>query len=194
MLSFLLRLSWDREVLDQRMENPQWVQLLKNLFLTTWPTFERKRQLGLGEEAISLSTVFLITSQTFIKLFRNSFRVTSKKPYFKVMFRDFKINSRVLRNLLSSRSRAGTSPALIVEVKWQFGDLPCWQREQREEWPIFGTKDMETNCSHNSSRIWPQSCLYWILLFITFATSGLVSLWMRPWVLDTTTWWRWDRI
>lgn len=80
-------------------------------FSPTWPAVERKGQLRLGGKAVPPSTVFLITSQTLIKLFRNNFRVTSKKPYFKGRFRDFKINSSVLRNLISS-SRKGTSPAL----------------------------------------------------------------------------------
>lgn len=75
------------------------------------------------EGTIPPSRVFLITSQTLIKLFSNSFRVTSKKPYFKVMFRDFKISSRVVRNLLSSRSRVGTTPSLIVEGKGHSRDL-----------------------------------------------------------------------
>ena len=77
-----------------------------------WPAVERKGQLRLGGKAIPPSTVFLITSQTLIKLFRNNFRVTSKKPYFKEKFRDFKINSGILRNLSSSSSRKGASPAL----------------------------------------------------------------------------------
>lgn len=89
-------------------------------FRTNVASVERKGQLGLGGEAIPPSTVFLITSQTLIRLSRNSFRVTSKKPYFKVMFRDFKINSRVLRNLLS-----GTAEwAPLLPLSWKGNGSP----------------------------------------------------------------------
>ena len=123
MSSSPLRLSWVKWILDQSQGHPQWVWLVKNLSSPTWPAVERKGQLRLGGKAVPPSTVFLITSQTLIKLFRNNFRVTSKKPYFKGRFRDFKINSSVLRNLLISSSRKGASPALTWEGKWQSSGL-----------------------------------------------------------------------
>lgn len=46
------------------------------------------------------------------------------------MFRDFKINYRGLRNLLSCSSRGGTSPTLVVEGK---GDARAPSQKQRRQ-------------------------------------------------------------
>lgn len=83
--------------------------------------FGGKDDWGRAEGIIPPSSLF-DRLPILIELFSNSFRVTSKKPYFKVMFRDVKINSRVVRNPLSSRG-VGTSPTLIVEGKWHSRDL-----------------------------------------------------------------------
>lgn len=100
------------------------------------------------------------THQTF----RNSFRVTSKKPYFKVMFRDFKINPRVSE--ISSAAASEWTPPL--PLLWKGSGIPGISLISRE------------NCSpslhwkqaiHSFHRICSPSCLFGILLFITFTTA-----------------------
>lgn len=56
------------------------------------------------------------THQTLQKQVQSYFKVA----YFKVMLRDFKINHRVLGNLLSCSSRVGTTPVLT----WKENEIP----------------------------------------------------------------------